>query len=71
MDVALHEDMDVVIERHQGYKDKAEKKMVRSSRKKTGNIVRDMMQKRLYSYIKKWKQVIEYENAFKKGKFKD
>jgi hypothetical protein len=43
MDVALHEDMDVVIERHQGYKDKAEKKMVRSTKKKTGNIVRDMM----------------------------
>ena len=30
MNVALHEDMDVVIDRHEGFKKKVEAKMVRS-----------------------------------------
>lgn len=55
MDVALHEDMDVVIERYQGKNKKIETRMVRSSHKKVSNIVRLMMQRRLYSYIHHWK----------------
>lgn len=55
MDVALHEDMDVVIERYKGKNKKVETRMVRSAHKKVSNIVRLMMQRRLFSYIHHWK----------------
>ena len=55
MDVALHEDMDVVIERYKGKNKKVETRMVRSANKKVSNIVRLMMQRRLFSYIHHWK----------------
>jgi hypothetical protein len=55
MDVALHEDMNVVIERYKGKNKKVETRMVRSAHKKVSNIVRLMMQRRLFSYIHHWK----------------
>ena len=71
MDVALHEDMDVVIERYEGKKKKIETRMVRSAHKKVSNIVRLMMQRRLFSYIHHWKQLVLYNSSFLNTKFKD
>jgi hypothetical protein len=71
MNVALHEEMDVVIDRHEGFKKKIESKMVRSQHKKTANIVRDMMQKRLFSYIHHWKSEVLYNKTLLNTKIKD
>jgi uncharacterized protein YbcI len=51
--------MDVALEAHNSSVKRTKAKMVRSAKKKSGNIVRDMLGKRLFAYFNHWKKNTE------------
>ena len=63
--------MDVALEAHDNFNKRVKTKMVRSAKKNCGDIVRNMLGKRLFAYFNHWKKHTTGFKAQMNTKIKD